>query len=288
MQDGFTIQEKFYSKSRRNFTDVEVDDDQSCSPPGKGNDHHQQISNDENLSGSRRDFLRESFGSDDYVQQQKQSSMVEASDTSENCFQIGLPQLENDSILIVGRKGTFEGADAIEILFEQVEDMSKVVGVGLQKSKVVVTEQFGVMVIQITEHMWLDLWKETSFVPMSINVPKLPINYKLPMCNLTPEESSKRFGVGLGGFRSEGLCMYVEDNMSKQTGEMFPLIFELAEKMGLESENAKPSWLQHLKDVSTETLEGEVRDQGGSSNEPMDGGDHDQGATSHEPMEGAV
>jgi hypothetical protein len=123
---------------------------------------------------------------------------------------------------------------------------------------------------------------------MNINLPKLPIKYKLPMCNLTPKESSKRFGVGLGGFRSEGLCMYVEDNMSKQTGEMFPLIFELAEKMGLKSENAKPSWLQHLKDVSIETTEGKVSDQGGSSNEPMDGGNHDQGATSHEHMEGAV
>jgi hypothetical protein len=225
MQDGFTIQEKFYSKSKRNFTDVEVDDDQCCSRSGKGTDHHQQISNYENPSGSRRDSLSESFGSDDYFRQQKQSSMVEASDTSENCFQIGLRQLENDSILIMGRKGTFEGADAIEFLFEQVEDMSKVVGVGLQRSKVVVTEKFGMMVIEISERMWLDLWKETSFVQMSINVPKLPINYKLPMCNLTPEESSKRFGVGLGGFRSEGLYMYVEDNMNKQTGEMFPLIF---------------------------------------------------------------
>jgi hypothetical protein len=147
--------------------------------------------------------------------------------------------LENDSILIVGRKGTFEGVDAIEFLSEQVEDMSKVVRVGVQRSKVVVTEQFGVMVKQINEHMWLDLWKETSFVPMSINVPKLPINYKLPMCNLTPKRSSKRFGVGLEGFRSEGICMHVEDNMNKQTSEMFPLIFELAEKMGLKNENAK-------------------------------------------------
>ncbi len=188
----------------------------------------------------------------------------------------------------MGRKGTFEGANAIEFLFEQVENMSKVVGVGIQRSKVMVIEQFEVMVIQISEHMWSDLWKERNFVPMSINVPKLLINYKLLMCNLTPEESSKRFGVGLGGFESEGLCMYVEDNMSKQTGEMFPLIFELAEKMGLKSENAKPSRLQHLKDVSTETTEGKVSDQGGSSNEPMDGGDHDQRATSHEPMEGVV
>jgi hypothetical protein len=35
---------------------VEVDDDQSFSPPGKGNDHHQQISNYENSSGSRLVF----------------------------------------------------------------------------------------------------------------------------------------------------------------------------------------------------------------------------------------
>jgi len=32
---------------------VEVDGHQSCSPPGKGNDHHQQISSYENPSGSR-------------------------------------------------------------------------------------------------------------------------------------------------------------------------------------------------------------------------------------------
>jgi hypothetical protein len=32
---------------------VEVDDDQSYNPLGKGNDHHQQISNYENPFGSR-------------------------------------------------------------------------------------------------------------------------------------------------------------------------------------------------------------------------------------------
>ncbi len=35
---------------------VEVDGHQSCSPPGKGNDHHQQISSYENPSGSRLVF----------------------------------------------------------------------------------------------------------------------------------------------------------------------------------------------------------------------------------------
>jgi hypothetical protein len=37
---------------------------------------------------------------------------------------------------MVGRKGTFEGADAVELLFKHAEDMSKVVGVGLERSKV--------------------------------------------------------------------------------------------------------------------------------------------------------
>jgi len=187
----------------------------------------------------RRDSLSESCASDDYVQQQKQLSTVKGSEASKDRSQIELPQLENDSILFVGRKGTFEGADAIEFLFEDAEDMSKVVGIGLERSKVVVTEQFEVIVIQISEHMWLDLRKETSFIPMSI------------------KKSSKRLGL----FRFERLCMYGKDNMSKQTGEMFPLILELAEKMGLKSEISKRSRLQHRKGVSTETLAGKVDQQ---------------------------
>jgi len=60
------------------------------------------------------------------------------------------------------------------------------------------------------------------------------------MHNLTPEKSSKRYGVGLVRSRLESSCVYVEDNQ-KQTGEMFPFIFQLAEMMGL-SENAKDCW----------------------------------------------
>jgi hypothetical protein len=61
--------------------------------------------------------------------------------------------MENNSILTMGRKGKFEGADSIEFLFKQAEDMSKVVRVGLQWSKVVVTKQFGVVVKYIGEHL---------------------------------------------------------------------------------------------------------------------------------------
>jgi len=118
--------------------------------------------------------------------------------------------MENNSILTMGRKGKFEGADSIEFLFKQAKDMSKVVGVGLQWSKVVVTRQFGVVVKYIGEHLWSKLWKETSFSPMRIPIPKPPT--KPSMCNLTPEQSSKRFGVSLMESRLESHCMYVEDN----------------------------------------------------------------------------
>ncbi len=60
-------------------------------------------------------------------------------------------------------KGKFEGADSKEFLLKQAEDMSKVVGVGLEWSKVVVTKQFGVVVKHIGEHLWSDLWKEQVF-----------------------------------------------------------------------------------------------------------------------------
>jgi hypothetical protein len=214
---------------------------------------------------------------DGHLKQENQFSTIGISDTTQNCFQTGLQE-----ILTFGRKGKFEGVDSIEFLFKQDEDMSKVVGVGLQWSKVVVTKQFGVVVQHIGEHSWSDLWNETSFSPLRIPVPKPPP--KLSMCNLTPEKSSKRFGVGLVGSRLENNCVYVEDNQ-KQTGEMFPFIFELAEKMGL-SGNAKDSNFQHPLGISSEAVEGEQNDHGGPLPETMEGGgETDQGGTSSEPMD---
>jgi hypothetical protein len=191
--------------------------------------------------------------------------------------------MEKESILTMGRKGKFEGADSIEFLFKRAEDMSKVVGVGIEWSKVVVTKQFGVVVKYIGVYAWINLWKETSFSPMRIPIPKPPTNHELSMCNLTPKESSKRFGVGLQGSRLESRCIYVEDD-KKQTGEMFPFIFELAEKMGL-SENAKDSNFQHPLGISSEAMEGEKNNHGGLLLEIMGGGKTNQGDSSTEPMD---
>jgi hypothetical protein len=214
---------------------------------------------------------------DGHPKQENQFSTIGTSDTTQSCFQTGLQE-----ILTKGRKGKFEGVDSIEFLFKQAEDMSKVVGVGLQWSKVVVTKQFGVVVKHIGEHSWSNLWKETSFSPMRIPIPKPPP--KLSMCNLTPEQSSKSFGVGLVGSRLENNLMYVEDNQN-QTGEMFPFIFELAEKMGL-SENANDSNFQQPSSISSEAMQGEKNDHGEPLLETMEGGgETDQGGTSSEPMD---
>ncbi len=110
------------------------------------------------------------------------------------------------------------------------------------------TKQFGVVVKHISEHSWSDLWKETSFSPMSICIPKPP--FELSTFNLTSEESSKRFGVGLVGSQLENNRVYVKDNQN-QISEMFPFIFELAEKMGL-NENANDSNFQQPSSISSE------------------------------------
>jgi len=220
------------------------------------------------------DFPCTTYG---HLKQEIQFSTIGISDTTENCFQIGLQE-----ILAMGRKGKFQGVDSIEFLFTDAEDMSKVVGVGQEWSKVVVTKQFGVVVEHIGEHSWSDLWKETSFSPMRIPIPKPPP--KLSICTLIAEQSSKSFGVGLVGSRLEKNCVYVEGNQN-QTGEMFPFIFELAEKMGL-SENAKDSNFQHPSRIPSEAVEGEKNDHGGPLLETMQGGgETDQGATSSEPMD---
>jgi hypothetical protein len=150
------------------------------------------------------------------ISNKKIKSTIGIGDTSENCFQTGIPKMENNSILTMGRKGKFEGADSIEFLFKQAEDMSKVVGV---------------VVKYIGEHLYSDLWMETSFSPMRIPISKPPT--KLSMCNLTPEQSSKRFGVGLMGSRLESHCMYVVDNKKNRPVKCFHLYLSLLKRWGL-------------------------------------------------------
>ncbi len=138
------------------------------------------------------------------------------------------------------------------------------------------------MIKHIGEHLWFDLWKEIKFSPMSICSRKPPS--ELSTCNLTLEQSSKFFGVGLVRSRLKNNRVYVKDNQN-QIGEMFPFIFELAEKMGL-NENANDSNFQQPSSISSEAVEGEKNDHGGPLLETMESGrETNQGGTSSQPMD---
>jgi hypothetical protein len=158
-----------------------------------------------------------------------------------------LLELEGASILIVGRKD-MQG-DFVEFQFLSPESMARVVGVGLQWSRVVVTGQSNVIVTYVGNKAWLDFWKEASqnkdskiFTPLRVTIPRVSTKPEA-VSNLTAKESSRRFGVGLEEFKSEIHNVYVKDN-TIQNG-ILPVIFELAKHMGVSGENARNSGKQH-------------------------------------------
>ncbi len=159
---------------------------------------------------------------------------------------------QRNVILVAGRQDA--GGDSVEFLFQMAENMARVVGVGFNRSKVVVNRQYDVSIIHVGESAWSDLWNEVwteatphndsnSFSLMNIEFLTTPTEQVDTMDNLTAQESSKRFGVGLEG---SGLRVHVyADDNNRQSGEDFPLIFSLVEHMGFKRENAKDLGKQH-------------------------------------------
>ncbi len=155
-------------------------------------------------------------------------------------------------ILVAGRQDA--GGDSVEFLFQMAENMARVVGVGFNWSKVVINRQYDVSIIHVGESAWSDLWNEVrteatphnesnSFSLMNIEFLTTPTEQVDTLYNLTAQESSKRFGVGLEG-SGLGVHVYADDN-NIQSGEDFPLIFSLVEHMGFKRENAKDLGKQH-------------------------------------------
>ncbi|KAH8952741.1 hypothetical protein BDL97_09G100200 [Sphagnum fallax] len=135
--------------------------------------------------------------------------------------------LGKSSIVCVGGKA-MEG-DSGEFLFMDVGDMAKVVGVGLDWAKVVITKEFGVDVIQEDEGEWTKLWCLEHFVPRIITIPS-------PKQELvTHPNSTKTNGVELEANLGR---VYVEDDKGKIAHACFPLVFELAKHIGLGTKNA--------------------------------------------------
>ncbi len=142
--------------------------------------------------------------------------------------------LGKTSIACVGGKA-MEG-DSWEFLFMHAGDMAKVVGVGLDWAKVVVTKAFVVNVMQEDEGAWTKLWCLEHFVPRIITIP----NPKQEL--VTHPNSAKTDGVELEANLGR---VYVEDDKEENVHACFPLVFELAEHIGLGRKNA-----MKMKEVS--------------------------------------
>jgi hypothetical protein len=131
--------------------------------------------------------------------------------------------LGKTSILCVGGKA--EKGDSVEFLFMDVGDMAKVVGVGFDWAKVVVTKKFAVNVMQEDEGAWTKLWCLEHFVPRIITIP----NPKQEL--VTHPNSAKADGVEL---ETNLGCVYVEDDKEENAHACFPLVFQLAEILDCE------------------------------------------------------
>ncbi|CAM6037101.1 unnamed protein product [Sphagnum compactum] len=181
-------------------------------------------------------------------QQQKLDVMIRTIDVqimSPKDLQYLAPKevLGKTSIVCVGGKA-MEG-DSGEFLFMHVGDMAEVVGVGLNWAMMVVTKEFGVNVIQEDEGIWKKLWCLKHFVPRIITIP----NPKQEL--VTHPNSAKTDGVELEANLGR---VYVEDDKEENAHACFPLVFELAEHIGLGRKNA-----MKMKEVSRAKSSGSTK-----------------------------
>ncbi|CAK9277910.1 unnamed protein product [Sphagnum jensenii] len=151
-----------------------------------------------------------------------------------------LPTMSSSSTMVAGRKNN-EGN--VELLFENAEIMSQVVGVGLEWAKVVITKKLDVEVRHIGEHAWQDLSAifkmagqvHGDFELMNISLPEVQTQDQRPS-NILLEDLTERFGVGLTS--SDVISVYMEDQVGQSNDEGFaPLVLNLAECMGVEEAN---------------------------------------------------
>jgi hypothetical protein len=139
-----------------------------------------------------------------------------------------------NSIKVVGRQD--KTTDAYEFFFQSAKCMSKVVGVGLEWAKVVVCMEFGsVKVWSINETAWQNSWHqvEEDVVVLSIDLTNIRKEGR-NIYNLTAEEASKKFGVGVHpqglDYNHGGTNAFFVVEKRKDVA-FYPLIWELAHYM---------------------------------------------------------
>jgi hypothetical protein len=139
-----------------------------------------------------------------------------------------------NSIKVVGRQN--KTTNAYEFFFQSAECMSKVVGVGLEWAKVVVYMEFGnVEVWSINETAWQDSWHQVEEDVVVLNIDLANIKKEgRNIYNLTAEEASKKFGVGVHpqgpDYYHAGINAFFVEEKRKDVA-FYPFIWELAHYM---------------------------------------------------------
>ncbi|KAH9555459.1 hypothetical protein CY35_08G114900 [Sphagnum magellanicum] len=146
-----------------------------------------------------------------------------------------LPTMRRSSVMVASRKNS-EGN--VELLFKDAENMTQVVGVGLEWAKVVVTKELDVEVREIGEHAWKGLWEdqgceELELLEIILPEPETKVGGSL---NTGLEDELERFGIGLT--KSDVIGVYAENHLEQLNEVFFPLVYDLVEYMGLEGENS--------------------------------------------------
>jgi hypothetical protein len=143
--------------------------------------------------------------------------------------------MRRSSIMVVSRKNN-DGN--VELLFKDAENMTQVVGVGLEWAKVVVTKESVVEVREIGEHAWKGLWEdqgceELELIEINLLEPKTKVEGSL---NTRLEDQIERFGIWLT--KSDVIGVSAENHLEQLNEGFFPLVYDLVEYMGLEGENS--------------------------------------------------
>jgi hypothetical protein len=174
-------------------------------------------------------------------------------------------------VLVAGREAPL-GASALEFLFLDATSMSRVVGVGMDYSKVLLTSSSEAEVILCGEEAWKELWAEalneqSSFKIMAVKLAQQQqaIDTVSRDVVMSENEMAMKFGVGLKGMNSSGVVSYVSNTHQKPGDEngahMEPLLLEIAQHM----------MMKKKMQTSTTTMCGRQHTASGA-----DGGNHDR------------
>jgi hypothetical protein len=136
-----------------------------------------------------------------------------------------------DSIFVAAR----EVVQCVEFLFSDAQCMSRMVAVGLERAKVLVTSGYEVEVMQLSENNWKRSWEEVfsqvkdseSFELVAIKMPKLHGDHVKSM-SLPAEDISRKFGVSLKDFpKTHVITLNCKE---EQSGQFFPVVWKVVDR----------------------------------------------------------